>query len=252
MADPVARPPTTVFLLRHTDVDGGDCVLWGRSPGVQLSRVGRAAARSLARSLTGQGIRQVVSSPQPCALETAAVVASATRAVLRVEPGLDEFDFGDWTGRGFTELARDTRWTAFGRTHTSGRAPNGESIPAFQDRVHRAIDALVDDLGAIAVVTHEAVIRAALLRWMLWRPTEWSAIDVPPGSVAELRRVGDEWMVRLPQRWSSRHPPEREPSWITDSPDSRNRSTDAMAGRSTGPGSRAGQPCERINHAFRP
>ena len=169
-------------------MEGGDRVLWGRTPGVRLSRDGRQAAVRLAQRLATRGFRQIVTSPQRRAIETAAVLASATNAALRVDPRLDEFDFGEWTGRGFTELQRDGRWLRFNRERADGAAPGGETMAAFAARVEDGLrSALHEHEPIVALVTHAEVIRTALLAHGGRSLDEWSTIQVAPASVTEIR-----------------------------------------------------------------
>lgn len=185
MTDTTAEP--TLLLIRHAAVDGGEQVLWGRTPGVRLSRDGRREALRLAQLLAHRGIRQIVTSPQRRAIETAAVIASAANAALRVDDRLDEFDFGEWTGRGFTELEHDARWQRFNHERTAAVAPGGESVAAFAARVKDGLASAADGEPVVAVVTHAEVIRTALLVHAGQSLDEWASIRIDPASVAELR-----------------------------------------------------------------
>lgn len=187
VSETTAEP--TLLLIRHAAVDGGEDVLWGRTPGVRLSRDGRREALRLAQLLAHRGIRQIVTSPQRRAIETAAVIASAANAALRVDDRLDEFDFGEWTGRGFTELEHDARWQRFNHERTAAVAPGGESVASFAARVKDGLAsaAAADGEPVVAIVTHAEVIRTALLVHAGRSLDEWASIRIDPASVAELR-----------------------------------------------------------------
>ena len=94
-------PRIDVLLIRHGSLDDGDAVLWGRTPGVVLSRRGHREMSRLADALAPAGLRRIVSSPQLRTLESAGVLARGLGASIDVDADADEFDVGQWTGGRF-------------------------------------------------------------------------------------------------------------------------------------------------------
>ncbi len=88
----------------------------------------------------------VVSSDLQRSVDTASALQDG-RDRLPHHAGLREFDFGDWDGIGFAEVAE--RWPDLSRAYWEKPGdvapPNGESWNAAAARVHDAIQAIVAD-----------------------------------------------------------------------------------------------------------
>ena len=140
-------------------------VLPGRAPGLHLSPKGRAQADAIATRVSGlRRLSAVYTSPMERARETAAPVARALRLTARVEVGLNECDFGEWTGRRLRELARTPEWKTVQRYPSGFRFPGGESFPQMQTRMAAALAGLVTRHPgeAIVAVSHGDPIKAAV------------------------------------------------------------------------------------------
>lgn len=81
---------TTVFLVRHGHYDSPAPVAPYRLPGFHLSPKGREDAASLSRSLAGEDISAVFTSPLERTAETAGIIAGAHGIVPVVDPRLLE------------------------------------------------------------------------------------------------------------------------------------------------------------------
>ena len=140
-------------------------VLPGRAPGLHLSPKGRAQADAIATRVSGlRRLSAVYTSPMERARETAAPVARAVRVAARVEAGLNECDFGQWTGRRLRELARTPEWKTVQRYPSGFRFPGGESFPQMQTRMAAALAGLVTRHPGevIVAVSHGDPIKAAV------------------------------------------------------------------------------------------
>ena len=158
-------PLTTVLFVRHGETPTTGSVLPGRAKGLRLSDRGRAQADAVAeRIATLSGIAAVYASPLERARETAAPIAR--RAGLRVatERGLNECDFGEWTGRPLKELAKLPEWQTVQRYPSGFRFPGGESFAEMQARICDAVARLAAEHegGTIVVVSHADPIKAAV------------------------------------------------------------------------------------------
>src|SRR3990167_7146203 len=91
---------TLVLLCRHGLTQTTGAVLPGRAPGLHLSDDGRRQAEGLPRRL-GAPRRGAAGAAPPLerARETALPSARALGLALRIERGLTECDFGEWTGQ---------------------------------------------------------------------------------------------------------------------------------------------------------
>jgi broad specificity phosphatase PhoE len=155
---------TMFHLIRHAEHDLLGRELVGRRPGVHLNERGRAQAARLAAALAEVRLDAVLSSPRERAWETAEPIAARQERSVTAAPALDEIDFGEWTGRAFSELESDPRWHRFNRVRSIAVVPGGELLLEAQARVARLMDELRQRYrqGRVALVSHGDVIRGAL------------------------------------------------------------------------------------------
>ena len=174
-----------LWLVRHAPVAGPRGVIHAADAPADLTDTARITA--LRASL-------------PCA--AAAFCSPARRTIetalaLGLDPihadALREQDFGAWTGRQHSDIARELggAYETFWRQAASNRPPGGESFADQIDRVAAGLGAL--PAGDVILVVHSGTIRAALA----------IALDVPPDSA--LRFVIDPLSLtridRLDQSW---------------------------------------------------
>src|SRR5689334_10155956 len=90
---------TTVLLVRHGATPTTGKLLPGRAPGLHLADKGvEQAQRAGARIAELSKVDALFTSPLERARETAAPIAAAVGLKAKVDKGLLECDFGDWTG----------------------------------------------------------------------------------------------------------------------------------------------------------
>jgi broad specificity phosphatase PhoE len=155
---------TTFFLIRHASCEGLGQTIWGRTPGICLNEQGRLQVQQLAERLEGTKFDAIYSSPLQRALETADVIASHLKLELRQSDALNEIDYGEWSGKTLEELHRDERWLYLHSHRSTASIPGGESILEVQNRIVKEIIRLAHEHveGYVAIVSHAAVIRAAV------------------------------------------------------------------------------------------
>ncbi|MGA1332843.1 MAG: MSMEG_4193 family putative phosphomutase [Ilumatobacteraceae bacterium] len=137
------RPPTLVLLVRHGTTPTTGKVLPGRAHGLHLSDKGREQAQRAADRIAEMGsVHTVYASPLERARETAAPIARALRKSVRIERGLLECDFGQWTGASLKRLYKKPEWTTVQRTPSAFRFPDGESFLEMQNRIVSAVDTI--------------------------------------------------------------------------------------------------------------
>ena len=159
------RRPVTVLLVRHGTTATTGTILPGRAPGLHLAETGRAqAGEAAARIGALEGVRAVYASPMERAQETAAPIACAVGRRVRIVDGLNECDFGDWTGRKLADLRRLNAWKQVQRNPSGFRFPGGESFAEMQTRIWGTLGELTARHrgGAIVVVSHADPIKAAV------------------------------------------------------------------------------------------
>lgn len=189
----------TVFhLVRHAEHDLLGRVLTGRMPGVSLNERGRGRALLLARYFSGCPIAAVVSSPLERAQETAAPVAAALGLDVTTDAGLDEIDFGDWTGMAFEALQGLPRWQSWNQFRGTASTPHGETMLEALARALRTLECLhrLYPCGELVLVSHQDILKA-LLAQSLGAPLDlMHRFELAPASRSGLQ-VFDDGSVRV-------------------------------------------------------
>jgi len=155
---------TRVFLVRHGHTEAAGQRLVGRLPNVHLDALGREEASRVGQSLSWTALDAVYSSPLEHAVETARAIAEPHGLELEVRDGLNEVNYGEWTGLRIHDLRPDDRFRRFNAQRGGNRAPGGEHGAEIQGRMVRELSELRDlhPEGNIAVVGHADPLRAAL------------------------------------------------------------------------------------------
>jgi len=160
-------PPqlTTVLLVRHGQTPSTGKILPGRAPGLHLADTGVAQARKAAERIGElKQVDALYTSPLERARETAAPIAAITGQRARVERGLLECEFGEWTGAELSKLMKKPEWQTVQRSPSSFRFPGGESFSEMQHRIVSTLDRLraAHPGGTIVCVSHADPIKAAV------------------------------------------------------------------------------------------
>jgi len=172
MARTKPTPPpssTLVLLVRHGQTPTTGKLLPGRAPGLHLAEQGvQQAQRAAARIAELPTVDAIYASPLERARETAAPIAAARGLRTRIDKGLLECDFGDWTGAELKALMKLPQWNTVQRAPSTFTFPGGESFLAMQTRMVSAIDRLrAAHLGGVVVcVSHADPIKAAVAHAM--------------------------------------------------------------------------------------
>jgi 2,3-bisphosphoglycerate-dependent phosphoglycerate mutase len=185
----------TVILARHgRTVANAEGVLAGRSPGIRLDEVGTRQAEEAARRLDGLRLAAAVTSPLERCKDTAAILLRDTGVRARVERGLTECDYGDWTGQPMKELMKEDLWKVV-QAHPAGvRFPGGEAMAEMSARAIRSVrawdsrvrDASGDDAVWLAVA-HGDVIKSVLADALGVHLDAFQRIVVDPASLSVVR-----------------------------------------------------------------
>jgi probable phosphoglycerate mutase len=185
-----------VSLVRHGDYALLDRSLGGRADHA-LSAEGRAQAARAGELLRRRGVATVFSSPVRRARETAEIVAEATGAELRDEPGFSEIDCGEWTGASFVALQHDPVWRAWNTFRGGARPPGGELMLEVQARAVAALLRIAASHagGEVAVVSHSDVIKSVLAH-LLGSPLDlMRRIEISAGSVSRIALHAEDAQV---------------------------------------------------------
>ena len=181
--------PTTILLVRHGQTPTTGKVLPGRAKGLHLADEGRVQAEIAAERIGALGsVDAVYSSPLERAKETAAPISRALGLRTRIDRGLFECDFGDWTGRELKKLHKLPEWRTVQSAPSTFRFPNGESFTEMQTRMVSTLDRLRQQHpgGTIVCVSHADTIKAAVAHALGTHIDLFQRIVISPASVSAL------------------------------------------------------------------
>jgi 2,3-bisphosphoglycerate-dependent phosphoglycerate mutase len=185
----------TVILARHgRTVANATGVLAGRTPGIRLDDVGIRQAEAAAGRLDGLRLAAAVTSPLERCKDTARILLRGSGVRARVERGLTECDYGDWTGRPMKELVKESLWKVV-QAHPAGvRFPGGEAMAEMSARAVRSVrtwdQRVSETAGDEAVwlaVAHGDVIKSVLADALGVHLDAFQRIVVDPASLSVVR-----------------------------------------------------------------
>ena len=177
---------TLVLFVRHGQTPTTGTSLPGRAPGLHLADAGLAQAEAAAVRISGlKAVAAVYASPMERTQETAAPIARARKLRVRTERGLNECDFGAWTGRDLKDLNKLPEWKTVQSYPSGFRFPGGESFVEMQTRITDAVAKLAAKHRGetIVVVSHADPIKAAVAAAMGTHLDLFQRIVVSPCSV---------------------------------------------------------------------
>lgn len=149
-----------VYLVRHGETEYNKTGLVQGHSEVPLNQTGIEQVTRLARRLAAEGLLEhIYASDVRRAALSATIVASHTGLPITYNPLFRERDPGDLANKTIEEAVRFFEDMDY-------EPPNGESVPAFIDRVRRSVEHLLKCEGEngrhIALVTHGMYCRAFL------------------------------------------------------------------------------------------
>jgi len=149
-----------IFLFRHGETEWS---LTGQHTGrtdLPLTENGERRASNLRGLLKGVKFAHVLTSPLRRARRTCELAGFG--AAARVEPDLQEWDYGDYEGRTTADIrARRPGWDVF-----KDGCPHGESVEQVCQRAERVLESLRSMDGLIALFSHGQFLRALAMRWI--------------------------------------------------------------------------------------
>ncbi len=164
-------PPasTLILLVRHGQTPTTGKVLPGRAAGLHLAEAGVSQAHRVAERIAElPKVDAIYASPLERARETAAPIGKALKQRVKIDKGLLECDFGDWTGAELGKLMKLPEWSTVQKAPSTFRFPNGESFTEMQTRMVSALDRIraAHPGGTVVCVSHADPIKAAVAHAM--------------------------------------------------------------------------------------
>ncbi len=194
---------TTLVLLRHATTPVTGRRLGGWTPGVHLDAAGRAQAEAAARRLSTLPLSAVYASPLERTRETAAAVARVHGLRVRIERGIGEVDYGEWTDRPLAQLRRLKLWRTIQQAPSRVTFPGGESIRGAQQRAVEATEriAVAHPGETVVLVSHADIIKAVLahhlgmgldlFQRLVISPASSSVLVLPEGAAPAVLVIND-------------------------------------------------------------
>ncbi|HEY1975631.1 MAG TPA: histidine phosphatase family protein [Candidatus Baltobacteraceae bacterium] len=166
-----------LYVARHGETDWNFAGRYQGQRESTLTELGMQQARALAGDLSQSGARRVIASPLQRCVETARPLAESLECPIDTDARLLEIAHGTWEGRLREEIERadGERMRAWRTAPHTVTFAGGESL-ADVDRRWRAFAGSLPGENDVVVVTHDVLVRLAILAAthrppsQLWRP----------------------------------------------------------------------------------
>jgi broad specificity phosphatase PhoE len=178
----------TILLIRHAAHVELGRILSGRRRDVALSSEGLEQAEIVADLLSIEPLAAIYSSPRERAYYTARAIAEPHDVKVEIVNGLDEVDFGDWSGSAFDQLEGDPAWSEWNEARGSARPPSGESMAEAVERAVAALGEIAAEQKGqmVACVSHCDIIRGVIAYHLGLSLDHMLRFDVDPASVSRI------------------------------------------------------------------
>lgn len=186
-------------LISHA---GTEAMRLGRLPADEpLDGAGARQAAALAGAIrTGGGI---LTAPARCARQTA--LALGLDAAIDAE--LRDVEVGSWAGRGLQALLAEDAAALEAWLHDPAFAPpGGESFLQLVARTAAWLERHAGPSGRLVVISHAAVLRAAIVHALGAPASVGQRIDIAPLSLVVLTHGGTHWRLRCLTKLSAAGP----------------------------------------------
>lgn len=180
---------TTVLMVRHGQTPTTGKVLPGRAKGLSLGDVGIAQAERAGERIGALNkVSAIYASPMERTQETATPIAKACKLRIRTRAGLNECDFGRWTGKKLGDLRKLPEWQTVQKYPSGFRFPGGESFAEMQARITGTIvDLVAEHPGeTIVCVSHADTIKAAVAHALGTHLDQFQRIVISPCSISAI------------------------------------------------------------------
>jgi broad specificity phosphatase PhoE len=153
-----------------------------------LDELGRTSAAAVAGCLTNAD--RWLTSPELRTRQTAVALGLSAD----VEPALRDCDYGSWSGKSFKDVcAREPEAVAAWLRAPEVAPHGGESVLSLMQRVGGWLAGEQARPQRSIVVTHSAVIRAAIVQAIGAPPQSFWRIDIAPLSITRLSGDDSRW-----------------------------------------------------------
>lgn len=158
---------TTILLVRHGETNWNREKVFRGVYDIPLNDNGRHQGGLAAEALGSHKIDAGYTSPLSRAAETASIVLDPHNLHATPHDGLHDFNYGDWTGKTDSEVAR--RWpeehAAWNAHPHEARIPGGDTLSDVFDRAFAAMEEITrnHDDQTVALFAHRVVNKLLIL-----------------------------------------------------------------------------------------
>ena len=197
-----------ITLLRHGhSTANAKGILAGRDNSIHLSDLGTRQALALVDVLKSKKFDRIITSPITRCKETLKPLlqyldshTSGSRTEYAQDKRLIEMDYGLWSGRKLSTLAKKSEWSEIQRRPSSVRFPEGESFLEMQSRLSDLFSELFSEAKkpqSLLLCSHGDVIKAALAQFLGLHLDQFQRIVIDPASISQIRLTkGGAFVIR--------------------------------------------------------
>ncbi|TRZ84638.1 MAG: MSMEG_4193 family putative phosphomutase [Streptomycetaceae bacterium] len=178
---------TLVVLIRHAHSSANAAgILSGRIADIHLSTQGKKQAKKLATRLGDFEVKSVRISPMIRCAETIEPWATGNGSKVVIDQGVNEMDYGTWSGRTLKTLSKETLWKTIQENPSKVTFPQGESMRAMQVRAMKSVteSAAKRGKGHVVIVSHGDVIKAIIASCLGMALDDFQRIVIDPASIS--------------------------------------------------------------------
>ena len=177
-----------IVLLRHAhSVANEKNLLAGRTPGIALSKTGKAQAEELVVRLGATKFDEVAISPLQRCRETIDpwLAAGEAKSPVVIDESISEVDYGDWSGKPLASLRRKSQWKVVQDFPSQMIFPEGESLLEMQGRALSGFYRLnaVKGRGPRLLVSHGDVIKSIVAHCLGMHLDQFQRLVIEPASL---------------------------------------------------------------------
>ena len=177
-----------IVLLRHAhSVANEKNLLAGRTPGIALSKTGKAQAEELVVRLGATKFDEVAISPLQRCRETIDpwLAADGAKSPVVIDEMVSEVDYGNWSGKTLASLRRKSQWKVVQDFPSQMIFPEGESLLEMQGRALSGFYRLnsVKGKGPRLLVSHGDVIKSIVAHCLGMHLDQFQRLVIEPASI---------------------------------------------------------------------
>jgi len=193
-----------IILLRHAhSVANESGILAGQLSGISLSKKGTTQAQNLVQRIGAVSFDSIRMSPMQRCQETLApwLESKNSSGIKRflLDENLIEMNYGSWSGRKLSSLAKEPLWKVIQQSPSKVQFPDGERMTAMQKRSLASIESAVVDKskGTHLFVSHGDVIKAMVAGLLKLKLDNFQSLVIDPASITILDYDGKNARLTL-------------------------------------------------------